>query len=107
MADNEPVETHPEVEPVLQESDNAREPPAQQVDAASADQAPTDESINASSVQEPKEGANAPEPTTVPNSEETNEGPGKWGGLSPGLVLMMSWVSCHSTGPGCEPRTTR
>lgn len=75
MADNEPVEAHPEVEPVLHDSNNAQEPQAQEVDATSAAQAPGDESMNAPGTQEPSEGTSAPEPPTAPNSEETNEGP--------------------------------
>jgi hypothetical protein len=76
MADNEPAESHLEVESVLHDSIQAQTPQEEKGTVTTGDQVTGDEATNVSSTHEPKEDSGAPEPSTMPNTEEAGEGPG-------------------------------
>ncbi|KAH7340311.1 hypothetical protein B0J17DRAFT_314004 [Rhizoctonia solani] len=73
MAENEPTEVHPKVEPVTQDSTTVSTRSEKLESENPVDQAPTDGATNPSHVQEPKEGASASDPSATSNSVSTGD----------------------------------
>ncbi|CAE6433409.1 unnamed protein product [Rhizoctonia solani] len=75
MAENEPVEVHPKVEPVTQDQTAVPTAPEEPRGGSPSDQPPSDASVDTSHAQEPKENASVSDPSATSTNVPTGDSP--------------------------------
>jgi hypothetical protein len=93
MAENEPTEVHPKVEPATQDPIGAPIPSEEPRAGSPNDQSSTDVSPNTSHAQEPKENASASDPSAASTGAPAVDTPGMSFSLNPAVYMAeYKWM---------------